>query len=73
MRNVDLTVNNRDIINLLVKHVPRTTICKISKVRTTAFFDFTTREAAEVCLKQLQGVVLRGRRLDVEWAKPSEQ
>ncbi|XP_061396897.1 uncharacterized protein LOC133332513 [Musca vetustissima] len=73
VRNVDLTVNNRDIIELLVKYVPRTTVCKISKVRTTAFFDFTTREAAEICLKQLQGVELRGRRLDVEWAKPSEQ
>ncbi|XP_073835586.1 uncharacterized protein [Musca autumnalis] len=73
VRNVDLTVNNRDIIELLVKYVPRTAVCKISKVRTTAFFDFTTREAAEICLKQLQGVELRGRRLDVEWAKPSEQ
>ncbi|XP_075157419.1 uncharacterized protein LOC142230665 [Haematobia irritans] len=73
VRNVDLTVNNRDIIELLVKHVPRTSVCKISKVRQTAFLDFTTREAAEVCLKQLQGVVLRGKRLDVEWAKPSEQ
>lgn len=56
-----------------MKHVPRTTIRKISKVRTTAFFDFTTREAAELCLKQLQGVILREKRLDLEWAKPSEQ
>lgn len=73
VRNVDLTVNNSDIIELLVKYVPRTAIRKISKVRTTAFFDFTSREAAEFCLKELQGTVLHGKRLDLEWAKPSEQ
>ncbi|XP_023305609.2 uncharacterized protein LOC111687403 [Lucilia cuprina] len=73
VRNVDLTVNKSDIIDFLVKHVPRTAIRKISKVRTTAFFDFTSREAAEYCLKELQGTILRGKRLDLEWAKPSEQ
>ncbi|XP_067635315.1 uncharacterized protein [Eurosta solidaginis] len=73
VRNVDLSVNNRDIIDLLVHCVPRQEIRKISKVRTTAFFDFTTREAAEKCLQQLQGTVLRGQRLGLEWAKPSEQ
>ncbi|XP_013114747.2 uncharacterized protein LOC106092425 [Stomoxys calcitrans] len=72
-RNVDLTVNKRDIVELLVKYVPRTSFNKISKVRQTAFLDFTTREAAEICLKKLQGATLRGKRLDVEWAKPSEQ
>ncbi|KAM7348594.1 uncharacterized protein ACRADG_007868 [Cochliomyia hominivorax] len=73
VRNVDLTVNNSDIMDLLVKYVPRTAIRKITKVRATAFFDFTTREAAEFCLKELQGIDLRGKRLDLEWAKPSEQ
>ncbi|XP_053948398.1 uncharacterized protein LOC128856952 [Anastrepha ludens] len=73
VRNVDFCVNNRDIIGLLVNCVPRQDIRKITKVRTTAFFDFTTREAAEKCLQQLQGTVLHGQRLGLEWAKPSEQ
>lgn len=60
-------------MDILTKYVPRTVIRKISKVRTTAFFDFTTREAAEICLQQMQGIKLRGQRLDLEWAKPSEQ
>ncbi|XP_036318082.1 uncharacterized protein LOC118733024 [Rhagoletis pomonella] len=73
VRNVDLCVNNRDIIDLLVNCVPRQEIRKITKVRTIAFFDFTTREAAEKCLDQLQGTMLRGQRLGLEWAKPSEK
>lgn len=73
MRNVDLCVNNRDIMDSLVKCVPRQEVRKITKVRTTAFLDFTNREAAEKCLQQLQGTLLCGQRLDIEWAKPSEQ
>lgn len=60
-------------MDMLVQFIPRQEIRKITKVRTIAFFDFTTREAAEKCLQELQGTILRGQRLSIEWAKPSEQ
>ncbi|XP_054087535.1 uncharacterized protein LOC105217696 isoform X2 [Zeugodacus cucurbitae] len=73
VRNVALCVNNRDIMDMLVQFIPRQEVRKITKVRTIAFFDFTTREAAEKCLQGLQGTILQGQRLSIEWAKPSEQ
>lgn len=60
-------------MDMLVKFIPRQEIRKVTKVRTIAFFDFTTRESAEKCLQELQGTELRGQCLNIEWAKPSEK
>ncbi|XP_050332437.1 uncharacterized protein LOC126760664 [Bactrocera neohumeralis] len=73
VRNVDLCINKRDIMDMLVKFIPRQEIRKVTKVRTIAFCDFTTREAAEKCLQELQGTILQGQCLSIEWAKPSEK
>ncbi|XP_055843460.1 uncharacterized protein LOC129910207 [Episyrphus balteatus] len=73
VRNVDLKLNNRDLIDVIVKHVPRTTIRKISKVRTNAFVDFTCRQAAETVMQKLQGIKVGDQKFVIEWAKPSAQ
>lgn len=73
LRNLDVGASNYEIINLMTQYVARNAIRKVSKVRMAAFIDFNTREAAEYCLRSLQGEVFKGRRLDIEWAKPSAQ
>lgn len=73
IRNIDAGVSHQEIIDLMTQYVARTAIRKVSKVRMAAFIDFNTREAAEYCLRSLQGEVFKDRRLDIEWAKPSAQ
>ncbi|XP_055912939.1 uncharacterized protein LOC129946692 [Eupeodes corollae] len=73
VRNVDLKLNNRDLIEVIVNHVPRTTVRKISKVRTNAFVDFTCRQAAETIMQKLQGSKVGESKFVIEWAKPSAQ
>ncbi|XP_055384986.1 uncharacterized protein LOC129614422 [Condylostylus longicornis] len=71
IRNVDLSVKNNELYAVLMLYVKRTEIVKISRVREFAFIEFTSRDAAEKILHHVNGQLLKGYSLVVEWALPS--
>ncbi|XP_058815960.1 uncharacterized protein LOC131679270 [Topomyia yanbarensis] len=70
VRNIDLTVNSKDLYDLFTRVVPRQDIIKISRVREFAFVELASREQAELVMYAIQGYTLNKFSLDIEWAMP---
>ncbi|XP_055585758.1 uncharacterized protein LOC129738558 isoform X2 [Uranotaenia lowii] len=70
VRNIDLTVNTKDLYSLFSRLVPRQHIIKVSRVREFCFVEFATREQADLVMHTIQGYVLNKFPLDIEWAMP---
>ncbi|XP_058443897.1 uncharacterized protein LOC131425770 isoform X2 [Malaya genurostris] len=70
VRNIDPTINSKDLYNLFTRVVPRQDIIKISRVREFAFVELASREQAELVMHAVQGYTLNKFPLDIEWAMP---
>ncbi|XP_037935807.1 uncharacterized protein LOC119669848 [Teleopsis dalmanni] len=69
LRNFDSSLTKRDLMNLILAVVPRTSLRKLTMLSTTAFIDFTNREYAVECLQKLQGIKCGDKSLRIEFAK----
>lgn len=55
LKNVDMSINSRELFTLLTKVVSRTDIQKVTRTRELAFIDFCTRQSAEMVYERLNG------------------
>jgi heterogeneous nuclear ribonucleoprotein R len=70
IRNVHMTVTNKDMNELFAGVVDHHEIVKISRVRELAFVEFHSRDAAKTVMEQLQAYEMNGYKLDIEFAMP---
>ncbi|XP_037931843.1 uncharacterized protein LOC119666633 [Teleopsis dalmanni] len=73
IKNVDLTLNSRSLHELLQNYIPAENICRVSKLLSTGFIIFANHKSAVEAKQKLQGVNIRGKRVEVQWTKFSER
>ncbi|RZC39067.1 RRM 6 domain containing protein, partial [Asbolus verrucosus] len=70
--NIPIAVTSDQLKDILYNLLGTTHILKVHKINDFAFIHFTIRKRAEEAFQRLQGLVIMGNVIRIDWGRPIE-